>query len=507
MEKISREIYINSSMCSNRIALIEKEKLVELYIDFPSHTKMVGNIYKGLVQNIIPGIQAAFIDIGHDINAFLPLSELENDDNYKNIDFEDNDNKKINKNKKIEDLKIGDSIMVQAVKEPFAGKGPRITTEISIPGSLIVIIPNQNYIGISKKINDKYERRRLRKIIESFKPKKMGVIIRTTAQGKNQEILNDEFNKLLKQWKSCINKSKTKEAPKLVHKDASVSYQVIRDLFNNQINTINIDSKKLYNDIYNYVKQINPQDLDKVQFYNKKQPIFNLYNIEEQIMKSLNKKVWLKSGGHLIVDHTEAMVVIDVNSGRYIGKKNHEENSLKINIEAAKECAKQLRLRDIGGLIVIDFIDMLKEVNKKKVYEIFRQELKKDSAKVATSEFSTFGLLEMTRQRVRQNLLDTMKEDCIVSHGTGKVFKKEMILTNLENKIKNYRLKSNEKTIDIFLHPELIEYINENIKVFKTNFLWKSFLLINIKPDDALYKHQFKLYSPRKKQYIDFDEF
>ena len=193
MEKISREIYINSSMCSNRIALIEKEKLVELYIDFPSHTKMVGNIYKGLVQNIIPGIQAAFIDIGHDINAFLPLSELENDDNYKNIDFEDDDNKKINKNKKIEDLKIGDSIMVQAVKEPFAGKGPRITTEISIPGSLIVIIPNQNYIGISKKINDKYERRRLRKIIESFKPKKMGVIIRTTAQGKNQGWLERGF--------------------------------------------------------------------------------------------------------------------------------------------------------------------------------------------------------------------------------------------------------------------------------------------------------------------------
>ena len=506
MEKISREIYINSSMCSNRIALIEKEKLVELYIDFPSHTKMVGNIYKGLVQNIIPGIQAAFIDVGHDTNAFLPLAELENEDSYKNIVFEKND-KKINKNKKIEDLKIGDSIMVQVVKEPFAGKGARITTEISIPGSLIVLIPNQKYIGISKKINDKYERRRLRKIIESFKPKNVGVIIRTTAQGKNQEILSDEFNELFKQWKSCINKSKKKDAPSLIHEDASVSYQVIRDLFNNQISSINIDSKKLYNDIVNYVKKINPSSLDKVQLYNKKEPIFNIYNIEEQIIKSLNKKVWLKSGGHLVIDHTEAMVVIDVNSGRYTGKKNHEENSLKINIEAAMECAKQLRLRDIGGLIVIDFIDMLKEQNKKKVYDIFRQELKKDSAKVATSEFSNFGLLEMTRQRVRQNLLDTMKEDCPISHGTGKVPKKEMTLTNLENKIKNYRLRTNDKKIDIFLHPELIEYINENIKVFKTNFLWKNFLLVNIKPDNSLYKHQFKLYSSSKKEFIDQQEF
>ena len=507
MEKISREIYINSSMCSNRIALIEKEKLVELYVDFPSHTKMVGNIYKGLVQNIIPGIQAAFIDVGHETNAFLPLAELENEDNFKNIVFEEEDVKNVKKHKKIDELKIGDSIMVQVVKEPFAGKGARITTEISIPGSLIVIIPNQKYIGISKKINDKYERRRLRKIIESFKPKNIGVIIRTTAQGKNQEILSDEFNKLLKQWKNCLNKSKVKEAPKLVHKDASVSYQVIRDLFNNQINSINIDSKKLYNDIYNYVQQINPQDLDKVKFYNKKEPIFNICNIEEQISKSLNKKVWLKSGGHLVVDHTEAMVVIDVNSGRYIGKKNHEENSLKINIEAAKECAKQLRLRDIGGLIVIDFIDMLKEENKKKVYEIFKNELKKDSAKVATSEFSTFGLLEMTRQRVRQNLLDTMKEDCSISNGTGKIFKKEMILTNLENTIKNYKLKNKERQIEIFLHPELIDYINENIKVFKNNFLWKNFLLVNIKPDKNLFRHQFKMYSPKKKQYIDHEQF
>ena len=229
--------------------------------------------------------------------------------------------------------------------------------------------------------------------------------------------------------------------------------------------------------------------------------------IEEQISKSLNKKVWLKSGGHLVVDHTEAMVVIDVNCGRYIGKKNHEENSLKINIEAAKECAKQLRLRDIGGLIVIDFIDMLKEENKKKVYEIFKNELKKDSAKVATSEFSTFGLLEMTRQRVRQNLLDTMKEDCSISNGTGKIFKKEMILTNLENTIKNYKLKNKERQIEIFLHPELIDYINENIKVFKNNFLWKNFLLVNIKPDKNLFRHQFKMYSPKKKQYIDHEQF
>jgi len=505
MGEFSKEIYINSSICSTRIAILEDKQLVELYVDFPNHSKMVGNIYNGVVQNIIPGIEAAFIDIDSDINAFLPLSELDAESNYKNVSFDEEDKKKSSKKNK--DLKIGDNIIVQVVKEPFAGKGARITTDISIPGALIVLIPNQSYIGISKKINDKYERRRLRKIIDSFKPKNMGVIVRTTAQGKNEDILSDEFKKLQNKWERCFNKTKSKgkskKTPKLIHQDASMSYRVIRDLFDSEVENIYIDSKKVYSTISNYIKQINPKELDKIHFYNKKSPIFNLNNIEEQISKSLNKKVWLKSGGHLVIDHTEAMVVIDVNSGRYIGKKNHEDNSLKINLEAAQECAKQLRLRDIGGLVVIDFIDMLKAENKKKVYEFFKRELKKDSAKVATTEFSTFGLLEMTRQRVKQNLLDTMKEDCIVSNGTGKIFKKEIVLTNLENAIKNYKLTSSDKQLDIFLHPELIEYINLHIQIFKRKFLWRQFVLVNIKPDKALYKHQYKIYSINKKQYIN----
>ena len=503
MKEASKDIYINSSISSNRIAIVENEQLVELYIDFPNHTKMVGNIYNGLVQNIIPGIEAAFIDINSDVNAFLPLSELENEENFKNISFEDENGKKKNATPKKKNLKIGDQILVQVVKEPFAGKGARITTDMSIPGALIVLIPNQNYIGISRKINDKYERRRLRKMIESFKPKNAGIIIRTTAQGKNEDILKEEFETLNKQWIDCLKKTKSKKAPKLVHEDGSMSFRVIRDLFDEQVNNIFVDSKIIYNSICNYVKKINPNNLEKINFYNKKRSIFNIYNIEEQISKSLNKKVWLKSGGHLAIDHTEAMVVIDVNSGRYIGKKNHEDNSLKINLEAAAECAKQLRLRDIGGLIVIDFIDMLKPENRKKVYNFFKGELKKDSAKVATDEFSKFGLLEMTRQRVRQNLLDTMKEDCDVSHGTGKVFKKEIVLTNLENAIKNYKLTNKDMQLDIFLNPEVIEYIEEHVKVFKKKFLWRQFVLLNIKPDKSLFKHQYKIYSKTKKEYVN----
>lgn len=500
MKSVNKEIYINCSISSNRIAVLEDNELVQLFVDFPSHVKMVGNIYNGVVQNIIPGIQAAFIDIGHEINAFLPLSEME-EDKFKNINFEETDKKQ--KKQKKKELKIDDKIIVQVVKEPFAGKGPRITTDVSIPGALMVLIPNQQYIGISKKINDKYERRRLRKIIEEFKPKNIGIIIRTTAQGKNQEILIDEFETLMNQFKNYKNKINNKKGPMLIHEDVSMSIKVIRDLFNNQISNLYIDSKKIYKNIYNYVEKINPKDLEKIHFYNKKDPIFNNYNIEEQISKSTNKKVWLKSGGHLVIDHTEAMVVVDVNSGRYIGKENHEETSVKINLEAAKECAKQLRLRDIGGLIVIDFIDMIKEENRKKVYNFFKNELKKDAAKVATAEFSNFGLLEMTRQRVKQNLLDTMKEDCKVSNGSGKVFKKEIVLTNLENKIRTYKMQSKEKKLDILLHPELIDYINKYKKHFKASFLWRNFLLINIKPDKTLFTHEFKIYSPNTKSFIN----
>ena len=282
-----------------------------------------------------------------------------------------------------------------------------------------------------------------------------------------------------------------------------MSFRVIRDLFDRDVDNIYVDSKSIYASICNYVKKINPNNLEKINFFNKKRPIFNIHNIEEQISKSLNKKVWLKSGGHLAIDHTEAMSVIDVNSGRYIGKKDHEENSLKINIEAAAECAKQLRLRDIGGLVVIDFIDMVKPENRKKVYDFFKRELKKDSAKVATTEFSTFGLLEMTRQRVRQNLLDTMKEDCKVSKGTGKIFKKEIVLTNLENAIKNYKMTSKDKQIDIFLSKELMEHIDEHINIFKKKFLWRQYLLINIKLDKSLNAHEYKIYSKTKKEFIN----
>ena len=499
----NKEIFINSSVGGNRIAILEDKELVELFIDTPDHRRMVGSIYKGRVQNVIPGMQAAFIDIGYDLNAFLPFSEIGNSDNLKNLSFDDRDqNKKINiKSKDLHsNLKINDDILVQVIKEPFSGKGPRVTTDISIPGSLMVLVPNENYIGISRKINDKYEKRRLRKIAEKFKPSGFGLIIRTIAEGLDEDKLITDFNKVWKMWKSVESKSKTKKSPYPVYKDFDTSEQVVRDLFTSDISNLYIDDKSIYKKIRKYLKDIDHQKIDSVKLIPSNQYIFDSHNIEQQIKKSFKRKVWMKTGAHLYIEHTEAMLVIDVNSGRYIGKKDHESNSLAINLEACKEVARQLRLRDIGGLIVIDFIDLIKESNRNKVLSEFKKHLKRDRAKASISGFSDFGLLEMTRQRIRLDLIHTYKEECITCNGSGLILSKESMLIQLETWIKRFRTKFSDKRLIIYLHPDEANYILKEKKQFIKNLLFKNWMLIDIKPNSELALNNFMIYSKKQRK-------
>ena len=499
----NKEIFINSSVGGNRIAILEDKELVELFIETPDHRRMVGSIYKGRVQNVIPGMQAAFIDIGYDLNAFLPFSEIGNSDNLKNLSFDDSDqNKKINiKSKDLHsNLKINDDILVQVIKEPFSGKGPRVTTDISIPGSLMVLVPNENYIGISRKINDKYEKRRLRKIAEKFRPSGFGLIIRTIAEGLDEDKLITDFNKVWKMWKSVESKSKTKKSPYPVYKDFDTSEQVVRDLFTSDISNLYIDDKSIYKKIRKYLKDIDHQKIDSVKLIPSNQYIFDSHNIEQQIKKSFKRKVWMKTGAHLYIEHTEAMLVIDVNSGRYIGKKDHESNSLAINLEACKEVARQLRLRDIGGLIVIDFIDLIKESNRNKVLSEFKKHLKRDRAKASISGFSDFGLLEMTRQRIRLDLIHTYKEECITCNGSGLILSKESMLIQLETWIKRFRTKFSDKRLIIYLHPDEANYILKEKKQFIKNLLFKNWMLIDIKPNSELALNNFMIYSKKQRK-------
>jgi len=505
--EINKNIYINSTIGSTRIATLENSALSDIYVELPDHKKMVGNIYKGKVQNVIPGMQAAFVDVGYSSNAFLPFSEVNSINDLNNVSFSVDDediknkkhNKSQNKDKKI-NYSIGDEIIVQVIKEPFSSKGPRISTNISLSGSLLVLVPNQNYIGISRKISDKYEKKRLRNIIHATKPKNFGVIVRTISSGKDQKIIENDLKELLKTWKninSQINKSKP---PTLLHTDHNISNLVIKDLFTDDINELHVDNKAIYKRIFNYTKKIDPEKSNRIKYYNSKLPIFDTHNIEDQLTKALKNRVWMKSGAYLIIDHTEAMVVIDINSGRFIGKKSHEENSLKINLESANEIARQLRIRDIGGLIVIDFIDLFDIKNRKKVYEELKRKLKSEKTKVSISEFSEFGLMQITRQRVGLSLLHSLTDECNVCNGLGRNLSKDTTLTSIQNWIKRYKTKHRDRRLVLYVNEEMDNYFKNTRKNSIAKLIFKNWIWIESKIDTNLQSNQYRVYSKSRKK-------
>jgi len=509
---MKNEIFISESMGESRIAIVEDGTLVEVYVEKQESQRMVGNIYKGQVENVLPGMQAAFVDIGYDINAFLPFSEIENSAYLADIDDEDRRSSKQKNSKngakknrrKFRDdinveLKSGQDIFVQVIKEAFAGKGPRVTTEIALPGRLLVLVPNVNYIGISKKIWDKYERRRLKKIVSSMKKQGVGVIVRTVAEGKSEELIQNDYSNLIENWKKLQKKSNRTKGAALVYKDLETASSVIRDLFTPDISKIVIDSKKLYRKLQGYLEDVSPNMASHLEHYRLKQPLFESMGIEKELDKLLRPKVWLKSGAYLIIEKTEAMVVVDVNSGRFIGKKNHEENSLKINSEACKEVARQLRLRDLSGLVVIDFIDMREEANRRKIYYELRKELKKDRAKVAVSPISEFGLLEMTRQRIRLSLLDSMSEECPTCHGSGRIMSRETLLTRIDHWLRRYKSKHRSLKLKLELHPEIARFLKDNKKALR-GLMWQNFTYIIIEGNQEIARDEFRFLTTKNGQ-------
>ena len=506
---MKKEIYISESMGESRIAIIEDSTLVEVYVEKQDKARMVGNIYKGQVENVLPGMQAAFVDIGYDINAFLPFSEIENPAYLADIDESDQkasrgkngqhrNRKKYQDNINV-DLKSGQDIYVQVIKEAFAGKGPRVTTEIALPGRLLVLVPNAKYIGISKKIWDKYERRRLKKIVSSLKDKEMGVIVRTVAEGKSEESIKNDFSMLLDNWEKLESKSKRSKGTTLIYEDLETASSVIRDLFTPDISKILIDSKKMYRKLQSYVEEVSPNMANRLEHYKEKQPLFESMGFESELDKLLRPKVWMKSGAYLIIEKTEAMVVVDVNSGRFVGKKNHEENSLKINIETCREVARQLRLRDLSGLVVIDFIDMKEESNRRKVYYELRKELKKDRAKVAVSPISEFGLLEMTRQRIRLSLLDSMSEECPTCHGAGRIMSKETLITRIDHWLRRYKTKHRSLKLKLELHPEIAGFMKDNKKALR-GLMWQNFTYISIDANPEIARDEFRFLNTKNGQ-------
>ncbi|MBF88709.1 MAG: ribonuclease G [Candidatus Marinimicrobia bacterium] len=502
-----KEIFVSDTATERRIAIQEDGSLVEFFVEKPEDMGIIGNIYKGKVENVLPGMQAAFVDIGHKINAFLPFSEINNPEYLKHATTEDEEDEasiKKRPRKKIKhivhkdievELQKEQEILIQVIKEPFSGKGPRVTTNLALPGHLVVLIPNTNFIGISKKIWDKYEKRRLRKLIQEFLPKDIGLIVRTESEGKSDTIIKKDFDALLKQWRTLERKSKNAEAPTIIFKDMETVSTVIRDILGDDINKITLDSRKIHRQTHRYIQNVSPEMASRLELYRGKTPMFTHHKIDEEIIKSMKRNVWLKSGAYIIIEHTEAMVVIDVNSGRFVGKGNHESNSLKINLEAAKAVAQQLRLRDIGGLIVIDFIDMFDEANRKKVYNELKRELKKDRAKMAVSPISEFGLLEMTRQRIRLSLRDSLSEVCPTCSGSGRITSKDSIISEIDSWIRNFKRKRRERRLTLKVHPNMFNYIQESKKKVIRNFMWKNFIHIELKQDKLLGPTEYRFFS------------
>ncbi|OQY30225.1 MAG: hypothetical protein B6244_01290 [Candidatus Cloacimonetes bacterium 4572_55] len=496
-----REIIINSTKNETRIAILEDGQFVELMTERATNQRMVGNIYKGVVSAVKPGIQAAFVDIGLKKSGFLSATEIGNlyrDPDDKGGSPQQHPPPKTG-NQRIpiqKALRKGQNVLVQVLKEPIGAKGARLTADLSLAGRFVVLMPGSNHIAISRKISDRGERRRLKNLAKRMKPDNVGLIIRTVSKKISSEDLESDIASLLELWNSIKKKmNKYKKVPVRLHKEMSVTSGVIRDLFGEKIDSLVVDSKEDYRQILNYVKSVSPLLVNRIHLYREKVAIFDAFEIEKEIRKILERKAWLKSGGYIVIDHTEALIAIDVNTGRYTGKKNLEQTIFKTNMEATREIARQLRLRDIGGIIVVDFIDMNSRENRESVLSEFKNALKRDRSKTKVHEVSRLGLVEMTRQRTRPSIRHTYYDACPTCQGTGQILSKESLSIQIERWVKRAGISSRERRIRILANPTIARFIlDENEQ--QLNELQSNYQIeIHIDSDASLGLDEFQVYS------------
>ena len=427
-----KEIIANCDDNETRVAVLEDGQLQEIFIERESARGTAGNIYKGRVNRVLPGMQSAFVNIGLERDGFLYVSDVLSDIDAHSTWLEDGSNgdgpapqrrrsRRARENQKIDKLlSRGDEILVQISKAPLGTKGARITTNISLPGRYLVYMPSVDQVGVSRKIEDRTERNRLRKIIQRVRPKGVGgFIVRTAGVGRGEQDFRDDLMFLHELWEALRERSESAKAPALIHRDLSVLLRLLRDVFTEDYDRVIIDNHEEFERARRFLEQVNPLAASKLQAHQSTTPIFDQYKVTSQIEKALETHVWLKSGAYLVINQTEALVAIDINTGKYVGKKRLEDTVASTNVEAVKEIVRQIRLRDLGGIIVIDFIDMDEPENRKRVIEALEAELEKDRAKTQLLQISEFGLVELTRQRVKQSLERTLCEPCPYCKGEG----------------------------------------------------------------------------------------
>ncbi|MEW9123742.1 MAG: Rne/Rng family ribonuclease [Thermotaleaceae bacterium] len=450
-----KEIIVDISLHQTRVALLEERDLVEIYIERENNRRIVGNIYKGRITNVLPGMQAAFVDIGMEKNAFLYVKDALP----ANITTVDRSSSREISIKDV--VKNGQEVIVQVIKEPIGTKGARVTTHITFPGRYLVLMPDVTYIGISRRIQNEGERERLRKVIEEILPQGMGAIVRTAGEAKDEKELKEDMKFLIKIWQKVEKEKYLGFAPKTIYRDLDLLHRTLRDIFTNEIHQFIINNEEKYNDVLDFLEFTAPHLKSRVKCFPHDTDLFDEYKIESMIKNALSKKVWLKSGGYIVIDQTEALTAIDVNTGKYVGSIDLEDTVLQINKEAAKEIAKQVRLRDIGGIIIIDFIDMNHPNGEKEVLDVLEKALEKDRTKTNVLGMTHLGLLEMTRKKVRQKISSILQKRCPCCEGTGRILSEDTFLHKLEKEIKRIAQHTNGEAVLIEVNSLMYNIIQQ----------------------------------------------
>lgn len=530
MTCVKREILINGGQRETRVAILEDDRLVELLVDRPDHRRTVGDIYLGRVEAVLPGIQAAFVDIGLEKSAFLHASDLlePEDDEDPGEDDEGDEahaeaasgeadaagrrggngggkpeprQREVGGRRAVPDiadiLKKGQTLPVQVTKEPISTKGCRVTAQISLPGRFLVYMPYASRVGVSRKIESREQRAKLREMVgRLLPPDSGGVIVRTVAEGVTEDHFRREITSLLNQWRKIKRKQLyVRRAPALLQRETSLTRSLIRDVFSDKVDALHVDSRELHNEVEGYLQSVDPELMGRVHLYTETAPLFDRYGIEGEIKDLFRARVELPTGGSLVIQQTEALVAIDVNTGRYTGKKDPEKTILRTNLEAAREIARQLRLRDLGGIIICDFIDMETRANRDKVLQELRTHLGRDRARTKALAVSDLGLVEMTRQRVRPSLWASMTTECPTCVGSGRVLTPEVVTRRLERSLRRVGHERKERALAVRLHPEVALYLLEEEPKLLVQLARLTGMEIEIRDDPMMHLDEFRLMS------------
>ncbi|HEV8659615.1 MAG TPA: Rne/Rng family ribonuclease [Thermoanaerobaculia bacterium] len=495
---MSREIVINATKHESRIAVLDEGQVVELWVERTRHRTVVGNIYKGRVTKVLPGMQSAFVDLGLERDAFLYVSDVAEDiEEYESETPDELPLEEVNQRPEasISDLlREGQEIVVQVSKDTIAGKGARITSHVTLPGRFLVYMPTVNHVGVSRRIEDENERTRLKDILERIRPQGGGFIVRTAGEQREEEEFRADLKYLTDLWEQIKRRAEKASAPNAIHHDLDLILRTIRDVLSPEFKSVWVDSVDEYQRIVEFLDQIQPQLVSRVRLYRRDEPIFDEFGIEPEIAKALKSKVWLKSGGYIVINQTEALVAIDVNTGKYVGKKNLEETVFRTNLEAAKEIVRQIRLRDLGGIIVLDFIDMEEAPNRAMLFQTLEEEIKKDRSKTKILQISEFGLIEMTRKRVRQSLERSLTQACPYCGGSGRIKSNTTIALEIWRELMKARDLHEGQDVIVRVNPIIYGTLHTGDPIFEEVENNLGIHLV-FKPDDSLHHEQFDVMS------------